>query len=132
MDRIQEITDLMADRVKSLPAGSKEEGEAVDSLVKLYRVQLDQAKSDLEWEDRIARREMEERQIEQNEFERTVQEKERKIDRVIRTSIEAAGITLPLIFYGIWMKRGFRFEESGSYTSQTFRSLFSKFKPTMK
>ena len=40
------------------------------------------------------------------------------------------GIGLPLVFYGIWMKRGFKFEENGVYTSTTFRGLFNRFKPT--
>lgn len=40
------------------------------------------------------------------------------------------GICLPLIFYGVWMKQGFKFEETGAYTSTTFRGLFNRFKPT--
>ncbi len=57
-------------------------------------------------------------------------EEESRKDRYFRLGVEAAGIILPLIFYGIWLKRGFKFEETGTFTSTTFRSLFNKFRPT--
>lgn len=51
-------------------------------------------------------------------------------DRVIKTVIDGAAILVPIIFYNVWMKRGFKFEETGTYTSNTFKNLFSKFRPT--
>lgn len=54
---------------------------------------------------------------------------ERK-DRTIRHVIEAAGIVLPIGFYWTWMRRGFKFEETGAVTSTTFRNLISKFRLT--
>lgn len=60
------------------------------------------------------------------------QSKEQIKDRYLKCGVEIAGIILPLIFYAVWMKQGFKFEESGTYTSTTFRGLFSKFKPTKK
>lgn len=53
-------------------------------------------------------------------------------DRYFRVGMAAAELLLPLMFYAVWMRRGFRFEENGTYTSQTFRGLFSRFKPTKK
>ena len=44
----------------------------------------------------------------------------------------AAELVLPLMFYGVWMRRGLRFEETGTFTSQTFKNLFNRFKPTRK
>lgn len=58
--------------------------------------------------------------------------KNRMIDQVIEHSLDAAGIVLPLIFYGVWMKRGLKFEENGTFTSTTFKGLFQKFKPTRR
>lgn len=57
-------------------------------------------------------------------------EDESRKDRYFRLGVEAAGIILPLIFYGIWLRKGFKFEETGTFTSTTFRSLFNKFRPT--
>lgn len=59
-------------------------------------------------------------------------EEESRKDRFLRVGVEAAGIILPLIFYGIWLRRGFKFEETGTFTSTTFRNLFNRFRPTIK
>lgn len=56
--------------------------------------------------------------------------KDNKIFSAIKCGIDIAGITLPLIFYGIWMNRGLEFEKEGSFTSATFKGLLGKFKPT--
>lgn len=49
-----------------------------------------------------------------------------------RLGMAAAELVLPLMFYGVWMRRGFKFEQDGTFTSQTFRGLFSRFRPTKK
>lgn len=57
------------------------------------------------------------------------QAKDQKIDRYIGYAINAVSIAAPLVFYGSWMKKGFKFEETGTFTSTTFRGLFGQFKP---
>ena len=57
---------------------------------------------------------------------------ENKLDRYAKIGIAAAELVLPLMFYGVWMSRGLRFEETGTFTSQTFKNLFNRFKPTRK
>ena len=56
--------------------------------------------------------------------------KDNKLLTAVKCGIDVAGITLPLIFYGIWMNRGLEFEKEGSFTSTTFKGLLGKFKPT--
>ena len=51
-------------------------------------------------------------------------------ETVLKTVVEGAAIIVPVVFYGIWMQRGFKFEEEGSITSSTFKGLIGKFKPT--
>ena len=63
------------------------------------------------------------------ELQRNVN-KDNKILSAVKCGIDIAGITLPLIFYGIWMNRGLEFEKEGSFTSATFKGLLGKFKPT--
>ena len=53
-------------------------------------------------------------------------------DRYFKLGIAAAELVLPLMFYAVWMRRGFKFEENGTYTSTTFRGLFNRFRPTKK
>ena len=60
-------------------------------------------------------------------FERDI---ELRTDRIIKVLVDGATILVPIIFYNVWMKKGFTFEETGTYTSNTFKNLFSKFKPT--
>ena len=55
--------------------------------------------------------------------------KEQVKDRYFKAGIAAAEIIIPIVFYSVWLKKGFKFEEKGIFTSTTFRSLWSKFKP---
>lgn len=48
--------------------------------------------------------------------------------KLIDLGVQAAGIILPIMFYGSWIKKGLEFEKSGTFTSNTFKSLISKFK----
>ena len=48
--------------------------------------------------------------------------------KLIDLGVQAAGIILPIMFYGSWMKKGLEFEKSGTFTSNTFKGLISKFK----
>ena len=52
-------------------------------------------------------------------------------DRVLQMAslgIQLIGIGLPLIAYGIWFKRGLKFEETGTIGSDMMRNLMSRFK----
>ena len=51
-------------------------------------------------------------------------------DRIIKLMVDGITIIAPIIFYNVWMERGFIFEETGTFTSNTFKNMFSKFKPT--
>lgn len=64
--------------------------------------------------------------------ERHLQTNEQMKDRYFKVGIAAAELLIPLMFYGIWMRKGFKFEETGTYTSTTFRGLFNRFRPTKK
>lgn len=57
---------------------------------------------------------------------------ELRTDRIIKVIIDGAVVIVPIIFYNVWMNKGFKFEETGTYTSNTFKNLFNKFKPTGK
>jgi hypothetical protein len=59
-------------------------------------------------------------------------EKDDRIFKYAKLGIEIAGVVLPLIFYSHWMKNGLKFEETGTFTSQTFKGLINRFKPTQK
>ena len=48
--------------------------------------------------------------------------------KLIDLGVQAAGIILPIIFYGSWVNKGLEFEKEGTFTSTTFKGLISKLK----
>lgn len=50
----------------------------------------------------------------------------KRYDR-LKLCMEIAGLILPLVFCWTWMNKGLAFEETGVFTSTTFRGLFNKF-----
>lgn len=113
------------EELSNLISGSSEKSKAIDELVKLCNLKIESAKCELEYAEKLNTRESE-------EHFKQIQLHEQARDRYFKLGVETAGIILPLIFYAVWMKRGFKFEEKGTYTSTTFRGLFSRFKPTVK
>ncbi len=126
----EEIKELLEEEIKfeienlgSLDAGSQQHFTAVESLTKLYKLKIEEDKSSMDYVEQEKSRNTE-FDIKRNQMDEAVK------DRYFRLGIAVAELILPLVFYGIWMNRGFKFEKDGTYTSQTFRGLFSRFKPT--
>ena len=128
----EEIKDLLAEEIKTeirnlstLEPGSKEKSTAIDNLVKLYKLRIEETKNEWDFNEKYNAHESD-KQFKKAQLEEQVK------DRYFRLGVEAAGIILPLIFYGIWMRKGFKFEETGTFTSTTFRGLFNRFRLTKK
>lgn len=131
------LAELQA--LSDLEIGSKESQTAVENVTKLYRLGIDEIRADNEYDEKWNRRKMdakhEESELAKQKREEEVRVKElseERIHRYVRYGIDVAGIVLPLMFYATWMKKGFKFEETGTYTSTTFRGLFNRFRPTNK
>ena len=136
--------------ISSLNSGSEEKSKAIEDLAKLYRLRIEETKSELDAEDKRSRRTLEsEANVRENEIKKSqldeqikadVQDEQYKRsqldeqvkDRYFKLGIAAAELLIPLMFYGIWMRKGFKFEETGTYTSTSFRGLFNRFRPTKK
>ena len=142
----EEMKEMLGEVIKeeisnlsSLESGSKEKTAAVDNLVKLYKLRIEETRNDKEFDEKRRQLEVnaerfveEVKSHEQEEQLKKEQLSEQVKDRYFRLGIAAAELVIPLIFYGIWMNKGFKFEENGTYTSTTFRGLFNRFKPTKK
>lgn len=127
-----EIMELLGEEIKSeinrlssFEPGSEEHSTAVESLAKLYKLRIEEVKNAKEAK-------LKEQQIDDDAEIRGSQLVEETKNRYLRFGLDVAGLILPLLFYGSWMKKGFRFEETGTFTSATFRNLFSRFRPTKK
>ena len=66
----------------------------------------------------------------QNSLAQLKNNKRQVVKDYVQMSCAVAGVVVPAVLYNTWMKRGFQFEKEGTYTSTTFRNMFSKFKPT--
>lgn len=135
----EELKELLEGEIKSeienlqsLTLGSKEHVEAVESLSKLYKLNIDEVKLEGEFAEIYEKTCIEKEKMKDEREQKEIQLKEQNKDRWIKFGVDIAQIGLPLLFYGIWMKQGFKFEETGTFTSNTFRGLINKFKPTRK
>ena len=80
---------------------------------------------------------LKERELDSKDADRTQegelqkrQARDQMVDRCVRAGVAVGELVLPLVFYGIWMNKGFKFEETGSFTSTTFKNLLNRFRPT--
>ena len=129
------LSEEIARQIKGLSefaSGSKEKSMAIDELATLYKLRIEENKSewdaDEKYNSRVADNEAKERdeKLKQRQIDEQVK------DRYFKDGIAGAELLLPLIFYGIWMNKGFRFEEHGTISSQVFRNLINRFRPTKK
>lgn len=124
---LKEIQDLSA-----LESGSKEKDSAIENLATLYKLNIEEVKIEHEaMEKAFDRGSADETSVRDLELKQRTLDESIK-DRYFKLGLDVAGLIVPIIFYGIWMGRGLKFEETGTFTSTTFRGLFNRFKPTQK
>ena len=124
--------------LENLEAGSEEQAKAISGIKQLYGLKIDEARLEAELEEKIERRELDKEKFNEemssNLFDKKFknkQLKEQKLDRYFKTGVVIFDLLLTLGFSAAWMRRGFKFEETGTYTSDTFRWLrggFGKFR----
>ena len=129
---MEEIRELLDDEIKaeigsleSLAFGSKEHLTATENIATLYKLRVEETKNVLDFEEKAENRK-------HDELLKKEQLAEQVKDRYFRLGISTAELVLPLMFYAVWMRKGFKFEENGTFTSTTFRGLFNRFRPTKK
>ena len=122
------LDDAIETEINNLNSASNkdEKSEVIKNLAALHKLRIEEIKTETEIEEKSERRAMDKATL------KAFQLDENTLDRYAKIGIAAAELVLPLMFYGIWMSRGLRFEETGTFTSQTFKNLFNRFKPTRK
>ncbi len=139
MAEIQSLLDGVIEReirnVESSASSSDEKSKAIRNLATLHKLRIEELKAQTEAaEAALKEREQDSKDVDRT-YEETLQErqvKEQKVDRYVRTGLAVAELVFPLVFYGVWMNKGFKFEETGAFTSTTFKNLLNRFKPTRK
>ena len=107
--------------LSNLTPGTVEHNDAVDKLSVLYKLKIEETRAEKELLDAANARESE-LQLKREQLS------EQAKDRCWKFGLEVGCTAAALIFDYIWMRRGFRFEETGTYTSKTFTNLISRFK----
>ena len=138
---LDDVIETEIQNLKRFSPDAEGKADAIRDLAALHKLRIEEIKAHTDAEEKAQRREMDSEQrkaeLASKDTDRTRDEelqkcqlREQKIDRYVRVGVAAVELMAPLVFYGIWMKRGFKFEESGVYSSTTFRNLFSRFRPT--
>ena len=130
---LDDVIKSELEKVKDSIMSPEEKRTMVEYLVKLNSIQTERKEvkrketelelKHLELEDKI------EVQTDDKSYKEVLVKRE-MLQTFVKGGIEVFGVVAPIMFYSAWMKRGLKFEETGTYTSQTFKGLFGKFKPT--
>lgn len=129
-ERLEEELSRQLEELALIHAGTDEQRKAIANLETLYRLKLEEDKLDVTYNSELKKSEIEEKKLELAKIEEEKKETTTNKDRLVKIGLEVTGLVLPLLFYGRWMRAGFKFEETGSFASATFRNLFGHFRPT--
>ena len=164
-DNVRRLLDDELERefenLENLEIGSEEHSKATESLVKLYKLRIEEEANITRSHETLSRKSIEDRrldkelQLKEKQFDKEIELKEKQFDNEVESNdrdeqlkrdqlaqqlrelnvklgVEVGLAVLQLIFYASWMRKGFKFEETGTVTSPTFRNLISNFKPKRK
>lgn len=125
----EKINELLGEELKrqieslsSLETGTREMGTAVDDVTKLYKLLIDTEKVSAE----SRKLDIEENK---NKNDSANMLNEQKKDRYVKIGIAAAEIVIPFILYGMLMRKGLKFEETGCVTSPWTKNLINRITP---
>lgn len=122
MEDLKKMLDKeIVSQFEILETSTDNRSEAISHLLDLYKLKNEER--DRDFNEFVKSAELNQKlELDLKRLEEDIKDKQKRV------YIDAANIVLPLIFYGYWMKKGLKFEETGSFTSTTFRNLISKFK----
>jgi hypothetical protein len=130
-----EIKELLESELKSeianlasLQIGSAEHTAAIESVNKLYRLKLEETKTELDENEKDYKRKSDDREYEL----KVAQLKNWFVDLVAKYGVEIGLTIFWIIFYSIKFNKGLKFEETGTYTSKTFMNFMGNIKPKRK
>lgn len=110
--------------LENLKTGSDEQSKATDNIVKLYKLRMDENEQNVSEEadeDKLL--------LEKSKLElETEKAKDDKLIRIL-TTVTSVGISIAGFAVGShWYGKGFKFEETGTICSSTFKGLMKDFR----
>lgn len=115
---LEDVIKKEIEQLESFEPGSPEKTNAVNDLKKLYELKQTDDKIRMELTNSAL-----------NERARKEQIDENRTDRIVKVVVAGVELGVPLVFYWIWLRMGFKFEEKGFISSNTFRQFISNIKP---
>lgn len=110
--------------LENMKTGSDEQSKATDNIVKLYKLRMDENEQNVSKEadeDKLL--------LEKSKLE--IEAEKAKDDKLIRilTTVTSVGISIAGFVVGShWYGKGFKFEETGTICSSTFKGLMKDFR----
>lgn len=120
--KLDEVIEKRLNEFDYYDLDSENTKQAVEAIEKLYRLRIEEQRFGGELCEKQKARESEE-SVKNKEIH------ERRIDRWVNGAITVGTAAASLVFYGVWMNRGLKFEETGTFTSSTFKGLINRFRP---
>lgn len=110
--------------LENLKTGSDEQGKATDNIVKLYKLRMDENEANVN-------KEADEDKLELEKHKLELEIAKADDDKFIRilTTVTSIGMTIAGLAVGShWYGKGFKFEETGTICSSTFKGIMRDFK----
>lgn len=102
--------------------------EKLEELKLLYQLKQTDTKNDFEHDAQLSKIDSD---LEKHESEielKKEEQKEAKKFKIFEAVMTGIGTIGPMALYGIYLHKGFKFEEDGVFTSKTFSNLIGKLK----
>lgn len=112
-------------KIKEMTPGTNEHTTAVQALERLYKLRQEDIAKNREFMEKS------ERSVD-DEREREVKHKQMIWERIrdgLDIAVKVGAFVVPALVYCVYMDRGYKFEETGTYTSPTMKGLMSWYKP---
>lgn len=124
VNRIEAEIGTLLDELKNLDPTTEEYKGIVATINRLYETVNKEKEIGIKQDTILL-------DADKNVEDRNVRLKENKSVTLLnglKTGVELAAVVVPVVFYGVWMQKGFEFEKEGTITSNTFKGLIGKFK----
>lgn len=121
--------ESMFDDLSNLDAGSKEKSSAINDVVNLYKLKIEENKSNWEFDEKYEQRIMDDEHHQHDNELKEKQLRTQNMDRWINIGLQVGLTLVSIIAYDRWYRRGLKFEETGTISSPMTRNLLSKMLP---
>ncbi len=127
-EKLDENIERHLDAMSKYGIGSTEMSSAINEVVRLHKLRMDELKHEVELDEQFKRNVLDTQKYTSDELRRDDELCERKRDRYFRVGIAAAELVLPLALYGVLSYIGFAREFDGVVTSDTLKRVLNSIK----